>query len=132
MNRDIKIKAIAFGVLAGTLMSSWPARANTIFLQCPGAPSDYADTLTVDLTNNTVNNHSAKKINKTAIDWQHDVKCGDCTSSNPGTATQIYHLDRTTGNLAIHDEFHMQDGTGGRNGPFTYHCAVGHAPATKF
>ena len=91
MNRIIKIKAISFCVLAGALIASWPAAANTIFLTCPGAP--YGDVLTVDLTNNTVNNVPAT-INATAFDWQ--------TRNDYGGGiirTKIWHIDRAAGTL---------------------------------
>jgi hypothetical protein len=129
MNRKIKVKVIAICLLAMTLAASWPARANTIFLNCPGAP--YGDTLSVDLTKNTVDNYPAI-INATTIHWQHSVPCADCTASNPGTVTQVYYIDRTTGILKIYDEFNYQDGTHQRTGPFTHPCTVTHAPATKF
>jgi len=121
--------ATASSVLAMALTSSWPAVANTIFLTCLGAP--YGDVLTVDLTNNTVDGHSAM-INATAISWRHNERCASCTASNPETAIQIYDLDRTTGVLKIYDEFNYQNGTHEKTGPFTYKCTAGPKPATKF
>jgi hypothetical protein len=122
-------RAAAVSVLAAALMAPWPAVANTIYLKCPGAP--YGDVLTIDLTNNTVDSHAAT-INATAISWRHNERCATCTASNPGTAIQIYDLDRTTGILKIYDEFSYQNGTREKTGPFTYTCTVTRAPATKF
>jgi hypothetical protein len=129
MRNAAVILATAFGVLGAALTTSWPAVANTIYLKCPGAP--YGDVLTVDLTNNTVDQHPAT-INVTAISWRHNERCASCTASNPGTAIQVYYLDRTTGILKVYDEFNYQDGTHEKTGPFTYTCTVSRAPATKF
>jgi hypothetical protein len=129
VNRDIKIKAAAFCVLVGASTASWSAAAKTIFLNCPGAP--YGDVLTVDLTNSTVDGHAAT-INATTFHWKHNERCASCTASHPGTAMQVYYLDRTTGILKIYDYFNYEDGTQEKTGPFTYTCTVGQAPATKF
>jgi hypothetical protein len=123
------IVAMSFCLLMSALTASRPAAANTIFLNCPGAP--YGDVVTVDLTNNTVDRYPAT-INATTIHWQHDERCANCTPSNPGTVIQVYYLDRTTGMLKVYDEFNYQDGTHQKTGPFTYTCTVGRAPATKF
>jgi hypothetical protein len=77
MNRHNKIKRIAFCTLATTLAASCPALANTIFLNCPGAP--FGNTKTVDLAKNTVDNYPAI-INATLIMWQQNVACADCTA----------------------------------------------------
>jgi hypothetical protein len=128
--RNVVVTLVAASsVLAAALTASWPAAANTIYLKCPRAP--YGDVLTVDLSNNTVDGHSAM-INATAISWRHNERCASCTASHPGTAIQIYDLDRTTGILKIYDEFNYADGTHEKTGPFTYTCTVTSAPATKF
>ena len=129
MRNPVVTLAAASSVLAAALTASWSAAANTIYLKCPRAP--YGDVLTVDLTNNTVDGHSAT-INATAISWRHNERCATCTPSNPGTVIQIYDLDRTTGTLKVYDEFSYADGRREKTGPFTYTCTVTRAPVTKF
>ena len=119
--------------LAMLMASSQGASAGTIFLACPSAVNTDAATLTVDVTNNTVNNYSAK-IDTTSIDWEHNVPCEDCTGPFAVTkpVRQTYHLDRTTGTLTVVDKFSRVDGNDAINGPFTYACTVSSAPSTKF
>jgi hypothetical protein len=115
-------------------MLATPALANTIYLVCPEAP--YGD-LTIDLTNSTVSMQVGgstypARINVTSIHWEHPERCADCTSSDPGTVTQTYDLDRATGILRVNDIFLMRNGPNRHGGPFTYPCTVGRAPTTKF
>jgi hypothetical protein len=128
----LKIKAVVFCAATAIVAVSFPALANTIFLKCPSANNTDAETLTVDLTKKTVNNYAAR-INATSIHWEHNLVCGaECTPSNPGTAVQIYDLDRTTGSLSIHDEWRYLSGVNESNSIHNFTCAVGNAPATKF
>lgn len=128
----LKIKAIVICAATAVVAVSYPAVANTIFLKCPSASNTDAETLTVDLTNRTVNNYPAT-INATSIHWEHNVVCGaECPPSNPGTAVEIYDLNRTTGNLGIHVEWHYLSGVTESNSIHNFACNVGNAPATKF
>ena len=124
MNRDIKMKAIALSVLATTLAVSWSARAETIFLQC--AEHGSSSTYTVDLTNNTVDNHPAN-INQTSIDWQYNIG-----SQTPGlTAVLHKHIDRTTGQVTTTATYNNNGQIStGYDGPHS--CTVGGPPPTKF
>jgi hypothetical protein len=120
MNRDIKIKSIAFCVLAIALAVSWPARANTIFLTCG------SNSFTVDLTNHTVNNLPAS-ITSTAIDWQK--------TSYPepgGSAVSYSHIDRIAGTYMTYFTAHFPNGVTNDSPRDTHPCTAGSAPATKF
>lgn len=128
----LKIKVVVFCATIAIVAASFPAFANTIFLKCPSASNTDAETLTVDLTNRSVNNYPAR-INATSMHWEHSLVCGtECPPSNPGTAVQIYDLNRTSGNLSIHDEWHYLSGVTESNSIHNFACTVGNAPATKF
>ncbi len=135
MNRNSKIKAIVFCVLAAASLASWPARAETIFLKCDQG-ADWGDkrfiTLTIDLTNNTANNLPAT-INATAIDWQEQTRPLTLSSGVTVSATIYNHVDRITGSYTESVVFHVSSGEHGADPPpRTYPCTVGSAPPTKF
>jgi hypothetical protein len=121
MNRYSKKKFNVLCVLATTLVASSAARADTIFLQCG------TDAITVDLTNNTVNNIPAT-INATAIDWSPHIGA----TTTPGlSATEQNHIDRTTGTFTSTVTYNFNGQISyGHGGP--YSCTAGPAPATKF
>ncbi len=117
MNRNSKLKAIAFCVLAAASLASWPARAETIYLDCG------ADKITVDLTNNTASNANftvPATINERAIDF---VSPGE-------TVWGHYHIDRTQGTLALTVTYRFPKVTKTRT--YTYPCTVGTPPPAKF
>jgi hypothetical protein len=114
INYDIKIKTIALCVLATALTASWSARAETIFLKCGNM-----DTITVDLTKNTVNNQPAN-ITPIAIDWDYVNKYGDVH----------YHIDRTAGTLRYSGTYYTQNGDTAIP-QSTDPCTFG-SPPTKF
>ena len=96
------------------------ARAQTIFLTC-GTSS-----ITVDLTNNTVNNFPAK-INATAIDWQSQKPY-----PSGQTAIAYWHIDRIAG-TATH--YFTLSGTAGKpvtSAVETESCTRSSRPPTKF
>lgn len=117
----LSLIAIAAFVL---IASAQIALAETIFLKCGD------DSHTVDLTANTVDNHSAT-INETAIDWTVSMTYSDGTPQ-----TDQYHIDRTTGTLT--DTHTICFHTGGYAGTCRTNktapvaCTVGSAPPKKF
>ena len=121
MHVKLSLIAIALCVL---IASAQVARAETIFLKCGDANH------TVDLTANTVDNHSAT-INETAIDWAVNM-----TYSNGTPQTDQYHIDRTAGTLrdTITICFHTGGyaGTCRTNKTAPVACTVGSAPPKKF
>ena len=101
-------------VLAMLVAISQAARTEKILLKCDG----YAGILTIDLTNQTVNDMPAK-ITPTAINWDVQGK----VDAN----IHIYnHIDRTTGAWTV---------SGVQGGdrtipPYTYVCTI--VPQTHF
>lgn len=79
---------IAGFVLTVLMASSQVALAETMYLQCGQTK------LTVDLTNNTVDNSPAT-INPTAIDWSVSWP----PYPDGSTASGQFHIDRTAGTL---------------------------------
>jgi hypothetical protein len=125
MNRYLKFKVIAFCVLVTSLAASGAARAETIFLICPGLYP--TSTITVDLANNTVNNYPAK-IDATSIDWREGP-----VPANEGTAmTRVRHIDRTAGTVTGYTSFDKEGNIQGSGATSTVACTVGSAPPTKF
>ena len=113
----------ALAVCSITLTAAWSARAETIFLTCPRF-----DPLTIDLTNNTVNNFPAT-INATAIDWESPSR----PTAPAGTTVVVrFHIDRTTGILSQYEIFHLPTGQQQGNSYTNGICAVGGHPTTKF
>src|ERR1700687_4552 len=90
----IKGTLVALVALAMIVASAHIARAETIFLSCSVGELS-ANTYTVDLTNNTVDNFQAT-INETAIDWVREA-----TPLGGSTASTHFHIDRTAGTIAI-------------------------------
>ena len=114
---------LALAVCLVALAVSWPARANTIFLQCADGVN-----FTVDLINNTVNNYPAQ-INPTSIDWQQKMN----TTSSGVTGDAQYHIDRITGTYSLSVTLHSADGSPlGTQQRAPISCTAGSAPATKF
>jgi hypothetical protein len=125
MNRHIKFKVIASWVLITTLTASGAARAETIFLTCPGLYP--TSTITVDLTNNTVNNYAAK-IDATSIDWRE----GPVPANEGMTMTRVRHIDRTAGTVTGYTSFDKEGNVHGSGATSTVACTAGSAPPTKF
>jgi hypothetical protein len=121
VNMKLSVIAIAVFVL---IASAQIARAETIFLKCGD------DSHTIDLTANTVDNHSAT-INETAIDWAVSMTYSDGTPQ-----TDQFHIDRTTGTLTGTSTicFHTggYKGTCRTNKRAPVACTVGSAPPKKF
>jgi hypothetical protein len=122
MNRQSNI--IVFCALAVAMTASWAARANSIFLTCPGLYPTAA--VTVDLTNSTVNNYPAK-INTTSIDWREGPE-----PSNGMSMTRVRHIDRIAATVMGYTQFEKQGEIQGSSGTTTQRCTVGTAPPTKF
>jgi hypothetical protein len=127
MNHVIKAKAIVFCIFATALITSWSAQAETIYLTCPEA-DPFLKNLTVDFTNNTVNNKPAT-INATAIDWQVKLDWG-----GGNTRVDYYHIDRTAGTLTYSPgQMHFANGfIPPQSTSSTYSCSVGSPSPTKF
>jgi hypothetical protein len=121
LNRVASVTLVALAVLGA---SSGTARADTMFLQCG------TQAFTVDLANNTVDNHPAT-INDTAIDWVVRYSYADGT---PGSSQ--FHIDRTTGAMTSTGTVCFQagefKGTCRTTPPSATTCTKGSAPATKF
>lgn len=125
MNRYIKFKVIAFCVLVTSLAASGAARAETIFLTCTGLYP--TSTITVDLTNNTVNNYPAK-IDATSIDWRE----GPVPANEGMTMTRVRHIDRTAGTVTGYTSFDKEGNSQGASATLTVACSADSAPPTKF
>jgi hypothetical protein len=111
---------VALATLAILVASSQVARADTIFLQCD------THTYTIDLTNDTVDNHPAT-INPTAIDWQTTQDFG-----NGGSAINYNHIDRTAGTARYGHTVHFPNGVVKDLDAQTASCTKVSAPPTKF
>lgn len=104
LNRAVRVMPAASALL---LLSFQVAQADTIFLKCGNM-----DTLTVDLTNKTVDNVPAS-ITPLSIDW----------SDTTGAFVLHLHIDRTAGTLTMEHHGHAYAaGT----------CAPVSQPPTKF
>ena len=115
MMRNYQIKFLVSCLLVTALASPMSARAETIFIKC-----EYIDILSVNLTNNTVNNTPAD-ITPIAIDWEIINQHGDFH----------FHIDRTLGTLTTSGTYYRSDG----NLPMpqsTVSCAAVDKPTTKF
>jgi hypothetical protein len=104
------------------LTVSSPARANMIYLQCG------SDSLTVDLTNNTVNRLPAN-VTATAIYWEYRSPTNEI-----GYAITYNHIDRAAGTHSNHTLYFLADGHNEYGaGKSNQRCAVSRSPPpTKF
>lgn len=92
MNRDMTSKAVALAVLAATLGTASAASAKTMFLNCNLGGDE--ESITVNLSNNTVDNTPAK-ITLTSIDW--NIPGEILVGGQRKASTDTFHIDRKTG-----------------------------------
>ncbi len=125
MNNAVRVTAIGMLVAAVT---TGLAHAETIFLTCTGA-AGRPQTLTIDTDKNTVDNLPAT-INQTSIDWQRTYIPTGATDSS--TASEINHIDRTTGAYTSTQAIRFANGNVHQWDPSVFSCVRGDAPKTKF
>ena len=121
MNRDIRIKIIAFWLSAAALIGATAAQAETIFLKCGSF-----DLLSVDLTNHTVNNRPAS-ITPAAIDWHIKQQV-----SSDETADNHWHIDRVAGTFMLSHVVFRPNGNNLNLPSETGTCTVTSKPVKKF
>ncbi len=126
MINPTKIKTVGLCLTFAALAAASSASAETIYLSCQGDGEATARTVTVDLTNKTVDNHPSS-IDATSIDWNWVLGSADGRTSGVVYA----HIDRVSGAYTWRIAY-TYDGRPNGEGHTHGNCRVGEAPQTKF